>query len=45
MKAFCRYLVNDIDYDVPDQDLELDPGELPSLPQNRFIMRNVRRRQ
>ena len=40
MKAFCRYLVNDIDYD-----LELDPGELPSLPQNRFIMRNVRRRQ
>ena len=45
MKAFCRYLVNDIDYDVWDQDLELDTGELPLLPENRFIMRNVRRRQ
>ncbi len=45
MKAFCEYFVGSIDYDVPDQDLELDPGELPSLPQNRFIMRNVRRRQ
>lgn len=42
MKAFCRYLVNEIDYDVPDQDLELDTGELPPLPASRFIMRNVR---
>lgn len=42
MKAFCRYLVNEIDYDVPDQDLELETGELPPLPTSRFIMRNVR---
>ncbi|MFG6637938.1 cytochrome P450 [Sulfitobacter sp. 1A12126] len=45
MKVFCRYLVNEIDYDVPDQGLELDSRELPSLPENRFIMRNIRRRQ
>jgi len=44
MKVFCRYLVNEVNYDVPEQDLELDSRELPSLPENRFIMRNVRRR-
>ncbi|NUH63993.1 cytochrome P450 [Sulfitobacter sp. S0837] len=45
MKVFCRYLVNEINYDVPDQGSELASGELPSLPKNRFIMRNIRRRQ
>lgn len=45
MKAFCRYLVNEIDYDVPDQELELETEELPPLPRSRFIIRNVRRLQ
>jgi len=45
MKAFCSFLVNAIDYEVPDQDLDLETGELPPMPKSRFIMRNVRRRQ
>ncbi|MDD9723303.1 cytochrome P450 [Sulfitobacter sp. PR48] len=42
MKAFCGYFVNSIDYDVPDQDLELDTKELPPLPKTRFVMSDVR---
>lgn len=47
MKAFCSFFVNAIDYEVPDQDLDLDleTGELPPMPKSRFIMRNVRPRQ
>ena len=45
MKAFCSFFVNAIDYEVPDQDLDLETGELPPIPKSRFIMRNVRRRQ
>ena len=44
MKAFCRYLVNEIDYDVPDQNLKLDTGQLPPLPKTRFTLRNIKRR-
>ncbi len=45
MKAFCDYFVNAIDYDVLDQDLELDTGELPPLPKSRFILCNIKLRQ
>jgi fatty-acid peroxygenase len=45
MKAFCDFFANAIDYDVPEQDLELETGELPPMPKSRFIMRNVTRRQ
>ena len=45
MKAFCSFFVNAIDYEVPDQDLDLETEELPPMPKSRFIMRNVRRRQ
>jgi fatty-acid peroxygenase len=37
--------VNAIDYEVPDQVLDLETEELPPMPKSRFIMRNVRRRQ
>lgn len=43
MKAFCEYFVGSIDYDVPDQDLEIDTKELPPLPKTRMILCNVRR--
>lgn len=45
MKAFCGYLVRSIDYDVPDQNLEIDTRGLPPLPRTGFVMRGVRRRQ
>lgn len=42
MKAFCGYFVKSIDYDVPDQDSELDTKEMPPLPKTRFVMSDVR---
>jgi fatty-acid peroxygenase len=29
-------------YDVPEQDLGIDLGRMPALPNSRFVMRNVR---
>jgi len=40
MKAFCEYFVGSIDYDVPDQDLEIDTKELPPLPKTQMILCN-----
>ena len=45
MKAFCAYFVSAIDYDVPEQNLDLDTTDLPALPKDRFILTNVRRRK
>lgn len=42
LKSVVRQLVDGMDYNVPDQDLAYDLGEIPSLPESGFIMRGVR---
>ena len=41
MKAVTRLLVREMRYTVPDQDLRIDLGRLPALPNSRFLMRGV----
>lgn len=41
-KAACAFLVREIRYDVPPQDLRLTRRRLPALPRSRFVMTNVR---
>ncbi len=36
------FLVRDVRYDVPEQDLTIDRGRLPALPRSRFVMSRVR---
>jgi fatty-acid peroxygenase len=44
MKVSLEFLTGKLTYDVPRQDLEIDYGRLPALPQSRFIISNVRQR-
>ncbi|MBD7912768.1 MULTISPECIES: cytochrome P450 [Clostridium] len=44
MKASLEFLVNKIEYEVPEQDLSYDMGRIPTLPESRFIIRNVKRK-
>lgn len=37
------YLVTKMEYDVPEQDLEIDLSRIPAIPKSRFKMRNIRR--
>lgn len=37
------YLVTKMEYDVPEQDLEIDLSRIPAVPKSRFKMRKVRR--
>jgi len=43
MKTFCDFLVNAITYDLPQQALELSPQDLPPVPKDGFVLRNVSR--
>ena len=42
MKASVDFLVNDIEYAVPAQDLRYSLIRMPSLPESGFIIRNVK---
>lgn len=42
MKTAAEFLVRDVEYDVPNQDMSIDEARLPALPRSRFIMTNVR---
>jgi fatty-acid peroxygenase len=42
MKTITRLLAREMRYAVPDQDLGIDLGRLPALPNSRFVMRDVR---
>jgi fatty-acid peroxygenase len=44
MKVSCGFLAATVDYDVPDQDLQIDTARLPAIPKSRFMMSNVRPR-
>ncbi len=41
-KAAIRFLTEDIQFDVPQQDLSLEMTHMPALPRSRFVIRNVR---
>ena len=42
MKASLDFLVNKIEYDVPNQDLSYSLAKMPTLPESRFIISNIR---
>lgn len=41
VKEAVRLLATEMRYDVPEQDLEIDLGHMPALPNSRFIIRDV----
>ena len=43
MKEALRFLTRSIEYDVPEQDLQISLRKIPALPASGFVMRNVRR--
>ncbi|MFS0724234.1 cytochrome P450 [Paenibacillus sp. 1P07SE] len=45
MDASLAFLTGGISYQVPEQDLEIDLSRMPALPESRFVMTAVRRRQ
>ncbi len=42
MKVSLDYLVNLIDYDIPDQDLSYSMVAMPSIPKSKVILKNVK---
>ncbi|MBM7571239.1 cytochrome P450 [Aquibacillus albus] len=44
MKTILDFLVNSIEYDIPNQDLNYSLSEMPTIPKSGFIMSNVRRK-
>ena len=44
MKASLDFLVNKIEYDVPNQNLSYSMEKMPTLPESKFIMSNIRRK-
>jgi len=45
MQRALRFLVDEIDYSVPEQDLHIDFGRLPALPASRFVLSEARPRR
>lgn len=42
MKATLDFLVNKIEYDVPNQNLSYDLGKIPTFPESGFVMSNIK---
>lgn len=42
MKVTLDFLVNKIQFDVPDQDLSYDMAQIPTLPESKFIISNIK---
>jgi len=42
MKASLDFLVNKIDYDVPNQDLSYSLSKIPTFPESGFVMSNIK---
>ncbi|WP_449354750.1 cytochrome P450 [Virgibacillus natechei] len=43
LKESLDVLVNKLDYEVPEQDLSFSMNDMPSLPESKVIVRNVKR--
>jgi fatty-acid peroxygenase len=44
MKAILSFLVNDIDYDIPEQDLSYSLDRMPTLPQSGIIFSKIKKK-
>ncbi|WP_255624333.1 cytochrome P450 [Clostridioides sp. ES-S-0108-01] len=44
MKSSLDFLVNKIEYDVPNQNLNYNLSRIPTLPESKFIINNIRRK-
>nr|WP_314460203.1 cytochrome P450 [uncultured Clostridium sp.] len=44
MKASLNFLINKIDFEVPEQDLRYNLSRIPTLPESGFIMKNIRKK-
>lgn len=44
MKVSVDYLVNRMDYEIPDQDLSYSMVSMPSTPHSKIVIKNVKRR-
>lgn len=44
MKASLDFLVNRIEFEVPEQDLRYSLSKMPALPESRFIMSSIKRK-
>ena len=44
MKASLAFLTNEIEYDVPPQDLSFSLSRMPALPESGFVISDVRRK-
>ena len=44
MKVSLNFLVNKIEFKIPNQDLYYSPVKIPSLPESGFIMRHIKTR-
>lgn len=42
MESILSFLVNELEYDVPPQDLEVKLSRMPTLPESGFVIENVR---
>ncbi|MCE7791576.1 cytochrome P450 [Salipaludibacillus sp. CUR1] len=45
MKDSLDYLVNHLTYSMPEQDLSFSMTEIPTIPESRIIMRDIKRKQ
>ncbi len=43
MKVSLEFLVNKMEYDVPKQDLSYSMVSMPSIPNSKMIINNVKR--
>lgn len=44
MKISLDFLVNHLEYEVPNQDLSLSRNDIPSVPESKIVLSNVRRK-
>uniref|UniRef100_UPI0028A7017B cytochrome P450 n=1 Tax=Lacrimispora sp. TaxID=2719234 RepID=UPI0028A7017B len=44
MKASLDFLVNKVDFEVPEQDLSYSISRIPTLPKSGFIIKNIRKK-
>lgn len=45
MNLALAYLLNKMDYEVPEQDLYITKDDIPSIPKSKVILRNVKRQK
>lgn len=44
MKTTLNFLINKIEFEVPDQDLSYSLSKMPTLPKSGFILKNIKRK-